>query len=51
MVVAVRNVATAGDVMAPIGVAAVDDVVVVVGDADSILVWVQQCWMRPCTSL
>ena len=37
-----------GDVVAAIGVADADDVVVVVGAA--VVVWVQRCWMRPCTS-
>ena len=45
VVVAMRNAATAGYV------AAADDVVVVVGAADGVAVWVQRCWMRPCISL
>ena len=45
------NAAVAGDVVAVVGVAAVDDVVVVVGAVATVFVWVQWCWMRPCTSL
>ena len=46
VVVAVaHNVAATGDVMADVGVVTVDDVVAVV------VVWVQRCLMRPCTSL
>ena len=37
------------DITAVAGVAATDDVVVVVGAAAD--VWVQRCLMRPCTSL
>ena len=44
MVVAVHNAAAMGDV------AAADDVVVVVGAAYVVFVWVQQCFKRPCTS-
>ena len=44
MVAAARNAAVAGGVAAAVGV------VVVVGDAAAIVVWVQRCWMRPCTS-
>ena len=48
---AVHNAAVAGDVAATVGVAVVDYVVVVVGSAAALVVWVQRCWMRPCTSL
>ena len=44
------NAAAAGDVRAAIGVAAMDDVVVVVGAIAAIAIWVQWCLMRPCTS-
>ena len=45
-----RNAAVMGAVAAAIGVAAVDDVVVVVGVVAAVVVWVQRCWMRPCTT-
>ena len=48
---ATRNAADVGDVATVVGVAAVDDVVVVVGVAVVVAVSVQQCLMRPCTSL
>ena len=51
VVTAVQNAAAVGDVVAAVGVAAMDNVVVVVGDAAVVVVWVQRCWMRPCTSL
>ena len=44
------NAATEGDVAAAVGIATADDVVVVVGDAAAVVVWVQRCMMRPCTS-
>ena len=50
VVAAAHNAAAMGDVAAAIGVADADDVVVVVGAAIVVFVWVQQCWMRPCTS-
>ena len=50
MVAAVRNAAVAGDVSAVVGIAAADNVVVVVGTVAAVVVWVQQCLMRPCTS-
>ena len=50
VVVAMRNAAAASDVVVAIGVAAADDVVVVVGAAAAVVVWVQRCLMRPCTS-
>ena len=46
----VRNAATASDVAAAIGVAEADDVVVVVGAMDAVVVWLQWCLMRPYTS-
>ena len=51
VVAAARNVSTASDVVAVVGVAIVDDVVVVLRATVAIVVWVKQCWMRPCTSL
>ena len=49
VVTAAHNAAAAADdVAATVGVAAVDDVVIVVGARA--VVWVQRCWMRPCTS-
>ena len=51
VIAAAHNVAAVGDVVATIGIAAVDDVVVVVGVAATVVVWVQRCLMRPCTSL
>ena len=50
MVVVARNATATSDVAAAVGVAATDDVVVVVGAAAVVVVWVQQFWMRPCTS-
>ena len=47
---ATRNAAATGDVVAAIGVAATDDVVVFIGAVVAIAIWVQWCWMRPCTS-
>ena len=51
VVAATRNATVAGDVAAAIGIATANDVVVVVGAAAAVAVWVQQCLMRPCTSL
>ena len=42
-----RNATATGDVAAAIGIAVVDDVMVVVGVAVAVAVWVQQCLMRP----
>ena len=50
VVVAARNVAIVSDVAAVVGVVVVDDVVVVVGAVAAVVVWVQRCLMRPCTS-
>ena len=50
VVAAACNAADPGDVAPVVGVAAVDDVVVGVGVAAAVVVWVQRCWMRPCTS-
>ena len=50
VVAAVHNAAIAGDVVAAVGIMAVDDVVVVVGVVAMVFVWVQQCLMRPCIS-
>ena len=44
VVAAACNSTVAGDV------AAVDNAVVVVGAMAALVSWVQQCWMRPCTS-
>ena len=44
VVAATRNTTAANDV------AAVDGVGVGVGDAATLVVWVQRCWMRQCTS-
>ena len=43
VVAAVRNVAIADDVAVFVGVTAMDDVVVAVGDATAVVVWVQWC--------
>ena len=43
-------VAAADDVAAAVDVAATNGVGVVVGDATAVFVWVQQCYMRACTS-
>ena len=50
VVTAMRNAAIVGDVVVAVGVAVADDVVVVVGDIAVVVVWVQRCLMRPCTS-
>ena len=49
MVAAARNAAAMGDVAADVGIAALDIVMVVFGDAATVAVWVQRCLMRPCT--
>ena len=46
VVAAMCNATAMGDV----GVAAMDNVVVVVEAAVLVAIWVQQCLMRPCTS-
>ena len=51
VVAAVRNAAAVSDVAATVGVATANDVVVMVGAAAAVVVWVQRCLMRPCTSL
>ena len=51
VVVAMHNATTASDVVATVGIVAADDVVVMVGDVATVVVWVQRCLMRPCTSL
>ena len=51
VVVATRNVAAMDDVAAAVDVAAVDGVVVAIGTVAVVVVWVQLCWMRECTSL
>ena len=51
MVVARVDTTVAFDVVAAIDVAAADDVVAAVGAATAVVVWVQRCWMRACTSL
>ena len=50
VVVAARNATVASDVAAAVGVADADDVVVVVGVAATVSIWVQRCLMIPCTS-
>ena len=50
VVAAAHNAVVVDDVAAAVGVTVVDDVVVVVGAAAAVVVWVQRCWMRPCTS-
>ena len=50
VVVTARNATAASDVVAVVGVAAADDVVVVVGVVAVVVVWVQRCLIRPCTS-
>ena len=51
MVVAMHNATAAGDVVAAVGIGVANDVVVVFGAMAVVLVWVQWCLMRPCTSL
>ena len=50
VVAATCNAAAVDDVVTVVGVAAMDDVVVVVGAIAAVVVYVQRCWMRPCTS-
>ena len=51
VVVAVsRNVVAVDDVAIAVDVALVDGVAVAVGATAVPVVWVQRCWMRPCTS-
>ena len=47
VVATMHNAAAMDDVAVVVDVAAVEGVAVVV----AIVVWVQQCWMRACTSL
>ena len=49
VVAAMCNAAATSDVVVSIGVATTNNVVVVV--RDKVVVWVQQCLMRPCKSL
>ena len=51
VVVDACNATTTDDISVASGVVAVDGVVVGAGDAAALVVWVQRCWMRPCTSL
>ena len=51
VVVVVCNAATMSDVATTVGVVATEDVVVVVGAMVAVAVWVERCWMRPCTNL
>ena len=46
LVVATRNVGATDDVVTIVDVVATDGVVVVA----AVVVWVQRCWMRACTS-
>ena len=48
--VAVDDVAAAAGAAAAVDVAATDGVVVAVETATAVVVWVQRCWMRACTS-
>ena len=48
VVMAAHNAATMDDVAATVDVAAADGVVVAVGVVATVVVWVQQCWMRAC---
>ena len=50
VVATVHNVASMGDVVAIVGIATMNYVVVVVGATTVVVVWVQRCLMRPCTS-
>ena len=50
VVVVACNATAANDVADDVDVAAVDGVVVVVGAVTAVVVWVQRCWMRACTS-
>ena len=50
MFAATCSVVAVDDVTVIVGVAATDSVVVVVGATAAIVVWVQRCLMRPCTS-
>ena len=45
------NAVAVDDVVAAIDVAAADGVIVAVGATSVVVVWVQRCWMRACTSL
>ena len=49
--VVVDDAAAADDATAIDGVAATDGVVVAVGAAATVVVWVQQCWMRACINM
>ena len=49
--VASHNATVVSDVAAAVGVAATDDVVVMVGATAVVVVWVQWCLMRPCTRM
>ena len=51
VVVTAHNVAATDDVAAAVDVAAADGVAVAVGAVAALVVWVQQRWMRPYTSL
>ena len=50
VVVTVHNAVTVDDVATIVDVAVVDVIVVAVGAAVAVVVWVQRCWMRSCTS-
>ena len=51
VVASMHNAGAVGDFVATVGVVATDDVVVVVGATAVVVVWVQRCLMRPCTSM
>ena len=50
VVAAAHNVGAVGDAAAAVGVAAMDAIMVVVGAAAVVAVWVPRCLMRPCIS-
>ena len=44
------NAVVVDDVVATVDAAVADAVVVVVGAMTAVVVWVQRCWIRACTS-
>ena len=50
VVVAAHNAVAADDVATVVDVATANDVVAAVGAVAVVVVWVQQCWIRVCTS-
>ena len=51
VIVATCNAMATDDVVTAFDVVDVDGVVVVVRAVAAVVVWVQRCWMRACTSL